>query len=252
MAGELAQLADIQRLDALILAARTELDASPRSLEALEEERRADRAALDAVTARREQSAKGRREMELEVEARTAAIRRLQSQQAQVKTNKEYTAMLHEIEGAKAAISGLEERILLEMENGDALTAAERDAKAVFDAADARIGSQQDALRARADVLRAELDTLGAERGRAVAGLPRDILAAYQRIFQGRAGQAIVPVEHAACGGCGAPLPPQTVNEVRKMEALITCETCGRILVWNQESKEATRSPSGSHETRET
>ncbi|MRR09120.1 hypothetical protein EG831_03335, partial [bacterium] len=86
MAGELAALADIQRIDALILAARTELEASPGALEALEGERRRHRAALDAATAKRERSAKDRREMELEVEARTAAIRRLQSQQAQVKT----------------------------------------------------------------------------------------------------------------------------------------------------------------------
>ncbi|MCU0607943.1 MAG: hypothetical protein MUF78_11130, partial [Candidatus Edwardsbacteria bacterium] len=126
-------------------------------LAALEDERRRHRAALDAVTARREQSAKSRREMELEVETRTAAIRRLQSQQAQVKTNKEYTAMLHEIGGAKAAISGLEERILVEMENADALAAAERDARAVFDAEDARIGTAQEALRARAAALRTEL-----------------------------------------------------------------------------------------------
>lgn len=237
MAGELAALADIQRIDALILAARTELEASPGALEALEGERRRHRAALDAATAKRERSAKDRREMELEVEARTAAIRRLQSQQAQVKTNKEYTAMLHEIDGARAAISGLEERILIEMENADALAAAERDVTAAFAAEDARIGAAQDALRARAAALRRELETLGGQRDTVVAGLPRDILAAYQRIFQGRAGQAIVPVGHAACGGCGAPLPPQTVNEVRKMEALITCETCGRILVWGREPK---------------
>jgi predicted nucleic acid-binding Zn-ribbon protein len=30
-------------------------------------------------------------------------------------------------------------------------------------------------------------------------------------------------------------LPPQMVNNVRKMETLITCETCGRILIWLQQ-----------------
>jgi hypothetical protein len=53
--------------------------------------------------------------------------------------------------------------------------------------------------------------------------------------MQARPGTAVVPVSGASCGGCFASLPPQFINEIRKMEKLITCETCGRILVWSQE-----------------
>jgi uncharacterized protein len=237
MTGDLKLLAGIQSLDARILAARTELEHVPHDVERLEAERRGHGDALGAVKARREAGAKNRRALELEVESRNAAIRKLQAQQIQVKTNKEYTAMLHEIEGTKRAILGLEEQILVEMENGDALAAAEKESQKTYDAESGRVGREQDALRARAAGLQSAADAWGAERASAVAGLSRDVLTAYQRIFQGRAGQAIVPVDNGACGGCGAPLPPQLVNEVRKMETLITCETCGRILVWNQEPK---------------
>ncbi len=235
MTDELRILAALQSLDARILAARAELARIPREIERLDAERAGQQQALAGATARREASAKLRREMELEVEAQNAAIRRLQTQQAQVKTNREYTAMLHEIDGAKRAISDLEEKILLEMEHGDALAAAERESLAACGAACGRIGREQDLLRAGAAEVGAALAAADAERQAALGGLPREALAVYQRVFQGRAGLAVVPVENGACGGCGAPLPPQTVNEVRKMEALITCETCGRILVWRQE-----------------
>jgi hypothetical protein len=237
MTEELKLLSVIQSIDARILAARTELERIPRDIDRLETERRRHQDVLNQARSQREASAKNRRVLELEVESRAAAIRKLQAQQIQVKTNKEYTAMLHEIEGTKRAISGLEERILVEMENGDSLAAAEQESHGTYDAESGRIGREQDVLRSRAAELQSGVDRLSADRERSVAGLPKDILTAYQRIFQGRSGRAIVTVEQHACGGCGAPLPPQLVNEVRKMDELITCETCGRILVWNQEPK---------------
>ncbi|MDI6740747.1 MAG: C4-type zinc ribbon domain-containing protein [Candidatus Edwardsbacteria bacterium] len=236
MTDELKLLSEIQGLDARILSARTQLDRIPKDLERLEAVRAGHLSALNGVKAKREAGAKNRRALELEVEAHNAGIRKLQSQQAQVKTNREYTAMLHEIDGAKQAISGLEEKILIEMENGDVLAAAERDAQKTFDAENARIIKEQERLNGAAAELQAAVDHLSAGRDRAAAGLPKEILSVYQRIFQGRGGKAIVPVENQACGGCGAPLPLQLVNEVRKMETLITCETCGRILVWSRET----------------
>jgi predicted nucleic acid-binding Zn-ribbon protein len=230
-------LAEIQSLDARILAARTELERIPHDIERLEAERRRHGDALDAVKSRREAGATNRRALELEVESSNAAIRKLQAQQIQVKTNKEYTAMLHEIEGTKLAISGLEEKILVEMENGDTLAAAGKESQKTYDAESGRIKREQDVLSARAAQLQAAIDGLAAERERSVARLPRDVLTVYQRIFLGRASLAIVPVDSGACGGCGAPLPLQLANEVRKMETLLTCETCGRILVWSQEPR---------------
>jgi len=228
-------LAQLERLDARILALRAQLRQIPLDLAGLEAELQRHRGALADVTARREANHKARRELELEAEQHGAGIKRHQGQLVQVKTNKEYTAMLHEIESAKATVSQLEERILLAMEQADALAAAEQAAQREFASQGDRIGRQRSALEQRQRELQAQCDGLSAEREAAIAALPRDVLAAYQRIFQGRGGQAIVAVEHQACGGCGGPLPPQLVNEVRKMDELITCETCGRILIWNQE-----------------
>ena len=232
---ELKLIAGIERLDAKILAARIQLDRIPGDLARLDAELQRRQGALADIKARRDANLKSRRALELEAEEHGSGIKRHQGQLAQVKTNKEYTAMLHEIEAAKAAVSQLEEKILLGMEEADALAAAEQAAQREFATESARIGQQRRTLEEQQRDVQSQVDALAAERQRAVGALPGDVLAAYQRIFQGRGGQAIVPVEHQACGGCGGPLPPQLVNEVRKMESIITCETCGRILIWNQE-----------------
>jgi uncharacterized protein len=124
------------------------------------------------------------------------------------------------------------------MERQETLAAAEQGEQRAFAAAAGGIGQQRQELEQAQRAAQARLDALSAERQRLVDALPRDMLTVYQRIFQGRGGQAVVPVEHQACGGCGAPLPLQLVNEIRKMELLFTCETCGRILIWRQEQAE--------------
>jgi hypothetical protein len=42
----------------------------------------------------------------------------------------------------------------------------------------------------------------------------------------------VVGVEAGACGGCGYQLPPQRLVELQKMDHVIMCEACGRMLVW--------------------
>jgi hypothetical protein len=41
-----------------------------------------------------------------------------------------------------------------------------------------------------------------------------------------------VAVRNGACGGCFGNLPTQLLNRIRDMDKIITCENCGRILIW--------------------
>ncbi len=236
---ELRLIRDLCSLDARILVLRDQLRQIPQDLALLDAELARHQGALDQVKQQREGSNKSRRALELEAETANATGKRLQTQLVQVKTNREYSAMLHEIEAAKGAVSALEEKILLEMERQDALAAAEQREQQAFNTASGGIGQQRQELEQRQLVAQARLDTLSAEHQGLMNALPREQQTVYQRIFQGRGGQAVVPVEQRACGGCGAPLPLQLVNEIRKMESLITCETCGRILIWSQEQQES-------------
>jgi predicted nucleic acid-binding Zn-ribbon protein len=93
--GELRLIHDLQSLDARILAVRAELEQAPRDLARLDAEQARHQGALDLARQQREDCLKKRRGLELDVETRNAGIRKLQAQQIQVKTNKEYTAMLH-------------------------------------------------------------------------------------------------------------------------------------------------------------
>ncbi len=85
-----------------------------------------------------------RREKEAELQDCEAQRDRFRTQTAQVKTNTEYTALLHEIEGASSRISQLEEDVLVAMDEVDerrqVLADVETEQKQVERETEARVG----------------------------------------------------------------------------------------------------------------
>ena len=169
---------------------------------------------------------------EMELGSKEAAIKKTQAQLFQVKTNKEYTALQHEIEGFKADKSVMEDEILTRLDQ--------------IEQAQQAVARQREALRQEEDALRAttvqvddqmqraqkELEGLQAQRRQIVPQVPAKILATYERVLENRQGSALVPVEHDACGGCHMTLPPQVIHELRMVEQLISCDSCARLLYW--------------------
>ena len=92
-----------------------------------------------------------------------------------VKTNKEYTAMLHEIEGVEREIRAREDQILAEMEQAETLTAEVKREEAAFKEVEEQAPRRgAGPRRARADASRQEAARLAAERDAVAATVPED------------------------------------------------------------------------------
>ena len=235
MKEELKTICRIQVLDADVYAARQRLEAIPQELNELNLKEQEGAGAMREVGQKLAESAKVKKAGELDLESATAALRKLHVQLPQVKTNKEYTAMQHEIEQGKVKISEIEEKILLEMEHLDALAIQEKEFSRQHDLLKKDLDGKRKILLEQLAQMETKLTGLLTQREAVIKTLPADIASVYHRIMQGRPGTAVVPVTGSSCGGCFGNLPPQFINEIKKMEKLITCETCGRILVWSQE-----------------
>jgi len=62
------------------------------------------------------------------------------------------------------------------------------------------------------------------------------ILARYDRLCTSRDGIAVAEIKKSACGACFKGLTPQAAQEARRMDAVMQCEQCGRLLVWTEGS----------------
>jgi uncharacterized protein len=139
---------------------------------------------------------------------------------------------LAEIEAHKARNAQTEDHILALMEEVDVRSKHLKQEEDKLAKVSAEYAQKRAELEARLAAVKSELTEQTQERARLLSELPREILLSYQRVHKSRKGIAIVLVRDGSCGGCFINLPPQLVAEVRQGEEVMSCEHCGRILIW--------------------
>ena len=79
-----------------------------------------------------------------------------------------------------------------------------------------------------------ELDALQQQRAEWVAKLPKTTLSAYDRIRKKVKGTTVVAeAANGRCSACQINLRPQFLQDLRKGDQLMFCESCGRFLYYN-------------------
>jgi predicted nucleic acid-binding Zn-ribbon protein len=214
---------------------RTALGRLPAQRQELERHVAEARGRLEQAKLRTGELQRVRRDLEREANALAEEERRFQTQLLSVKKNEEYTALLHEIEGTKGKRSDLETEILVRME-AEEKEQQERPAleKALRDA-EGEAGAQGRVLDEEEAAEQEKLGALEARRERHLEKLPRATRARYERVHASRDGRAVVPIVKGACGGCYRAQPPQVLQEARRRDRMLSCEGCGRLIVWPPE-----------------
>ena len=168
---------------------------------------------------------------DLEIIELKEKIEKYKAQQFQVKTNKQYDLLTREIDAAQERVAKLTRELeVLEGASGTAKSDAES------------ITPEIDSLQSDLTERQAELDAVNKEheeeelklkheREKIVVRVSKGDLASYEKIRKAKGGKAVVAVKRSACGGCYNRVPPQKVLELRKHDAILMCERCGRIIV---------------------
>ncbi len=169
-------------------------------------------------------------QLELEAESIQVRIRKLRQQQVDLKTNKEFKTMEHEIEMAKSDIVSLEEKELVLMEGVEVSRGEVKESSADLKEEEEAVAEDVKALDARAGELKEELSSLKEERGKAASEIDADWLQHYERILARRKNRVVVPLQEGICGGCHMKLPPSVLHNTRRGTDMVVCEYCGRLL----------------------
>ncbi len=234
MADQLELLKQLQVLDGQLFRLRKQQQEKPRELDRASAETAEQQGRLKTVEDRVNALQLGQKHKEMELQTREEHIKKLQSQLFQVKTNKEYTALQREIDTLKADKSTLEEGIISAFDTiEDAVKQRQEQQR--------RVAEQQERLRAERARIERELAEIGdqvaqLERSRQALApeVPPPALTLYERVLRVREGLALVPLMNDSCGGCHRRLPPQVVNQVLLKADLVTCESCNRILYFDE------------------
>lgn len=173
-----------------------------------------------------------RKRMETEVEVQTEELKKFQEQMKMIKTNREYDALITEIANKKLRISENEEKILELMGSIDDL----KDKIAEYEKRSQEVNKNNNQ---QLVTLRKKMNSIGSmvgakeeERKSVADKVDKRTMAMYERIKKGVGNHVVVAVKKRACGACFKSLPPQRIQEIRRQDSIITCDSCGRVLIW--------------------
>ncbi|MFI5311441.1 MAG: zinc ribbon domain-containing protein [Gemmatimonadales bacterium] len=157
-------------------------------------------------------------------------IERNQAAMDSVKTMKQATAAVAQMEAAKKIVAGEESDLL-------ALNRRLEDMRAVLNAQKAELASvesEQESARVAVALERStvdeELETVRAKRTRAAESVPPVLLSKYDRIRSRKRVEAVFPMNGMSCGNCDTAIPLQRRHVMNNTGAIDLCEACGVLM----------------------
>ena len=176
-----------------------------------------------------------KKKLEIEVDSLNDALVKFQKQMREIKTNREYDALTTEIANRKLKISENEEKILELMGAIDELEDKKIEDKKKFEEIQRNNTAQLETLKKEMNSVGTKVKIKEDERRNVTVRTDKRLLATYDRIKKGKGAEVVVVVRKGACGACYKSLPPQRIQEIKMENGIITCDSCGRILIWNEE-----------------
>ena len=236
MLADLEQLITLQRIEDTAAVTRARIEEIPAAVDALGARLEASTGKLALAKQSLDDSRRNRRELEKKLAAVQTRMDRFREQLMQVKTNKEYQAMQVEIASAEGGIRRLEDETLERMIEGDDLTAEVESASAGLAAEKNAVEAERAALELERDTLESRLGQMVDERALHVGTLALHLLSLFETVAGRRNGMVVVRARDGRCSACQVRLRPQLFNDVRTNTRLIQCESCQRVLYYEQEA----------------
>ena len=160
-------------------------------------------------------------------------ISNLQEQVYKVKSNREYDALMSEIDHLKNELSDNELKELELSDEKDTLSNNLNENKSENDIISEKLNKQKTSLDKSIIETKEELNNLNSKRENIISAISEQHLGLYDRIRNARVGTAVVPVKNQSCGGCHSKIPSQLEVYIRDGNKLTQCNVCRQILYWD-------------------
>ena len=223
----------LQSLDQRAAALQKEIDALPKHVAAIERKLdqhvrkvEVDRAALAA-------NQRERKRLEDDIKVQEQKMSKLKDQMNQAKTNEQFRAFQHEIEYCEKEIRKCEDGILERMAESEPLEKNVKGAESILAEEKAEVEREKEHARKRTAEDKEFLRTALEERKSVAASIDAKLLTQYERVRARWKGTAVSDATSGRCDACQMSLRPQYFQELKSAARLLSCESCGRILIYN-------------------
>ncbi|MGE4497755.1 MAG: zinc ribbon domain-containing protein [Deferribacterales bacterium] len=230
MLQEVEQLIELQKLDNRIAELETKVSQVPGFLKDVRNGFEAVKAECETVKTKHEADTETLAKLTKECAENKALLDKAQSKLPNVKNNKEYEAVLKELDVLKKNVNEGEYKILELQDTVSASQSKFEELQAKETELKASLEEKETQKNEEDSEATAELAELKTKREEAQAVVKKSIISKYERVRHARNNLAIVRVTDEICTGCYIKVPPQLYVEVKKGKALHQCPNCQRFL----------------------
>ncbi len=209
----------------------------PESIRSLENEIQGIEKKLDKTKAELEENKDTRKKREEYLDMCKKNLEKYESDLMEVTNQKDYSAVLNEIDYAKKEIHNTEEELINLFEEIEKNEKAIEEFTTILSSKREELEKALESFKATNQEQIKRRDELLQIKKKLEQEIPLNFLKVFYGIAKRRNGVGVATIENETCSACNMKIRPQKINEIKKHpDSLYYCENCQRILVFLPEN----------------
>lgn len=229
---DLLLLIELQECDSRLLAFSTRKKTLPEIIEKLDKDFAVFKESMEQNKEKHEELKNAHADKEKEIKKINENIVKAKGRLLEVKNNKEYQAILKEIEVAEASCGDIETQIIDLLDEMDSISVLVKKDDEILSQHNQKYEEERKILESDLNSLDADFSQWEQKSSEIKKKISGSLLDKYEKIKNRNGGVGVVSVWKAVCNGCHMNIPPQLYNELQKSSELMICPNCNRIIYY--------------------
>jgi len=230
-------LINLQECDSQLVKLAVKKKKLPENIEKLDKEFSSFKEGIEKNKIKYDELKSRRTESEGKIKKLNEGMVKTKEKMLEVKNNKEYQAMLKEIEIAESSRGDIESEIISILEELDKLSMLVKKDDETLKQTKNKYEQEKKILEDDLNAIDADVVDWEKKRLDLQKKVSADLLARYEKIKKRNKGVGVISVWKAVCNGCHMNIPPQLYNELQKSNELLSCPNCNRIMYFHDMEK---------------
>ncbi len=237
MKEKLLLLIKLQDCDSQLVKLSAKKKILPGSIEKLDKEFSSFKEGIEKSKTKYDELKSRHVENESKIKKINEGIVKTKERMLEVKNNKEYQAMLKEIEIAESSRGEVETQIISILEELDKLSVLVKKDEEIFKQGRNKYEQEKKAIEDELNAVDTDVAAWEQNRMDLQKNVPDDLLIIYEKVKKRNKGIGVTSVWKAVCNGCHMNIPAQLYNELQRSDDLLSCPNCNRIMYYQNMGK---------------
>ncbi|WP_297669419.1 C4-type zinc ribbon domain-containing protein [uncultured Desulfovibrio sp.] len=229
---QIRQLVELQKVDDAIHAVKQELERAPGELNDLEQRFAAAETQRNYILDKLSHLQDQQKRLSLEIDDDSARIKKSKNKLMQVGNQREYHAMMREMDSMERVNRSREEEKTTLLEELQYQNDALAEINSTYDALKTELEEKRGGLEEKLQKGNAALEELNGKRAQVSKTIPQPVFMRYEFIRKRLEHPVIVAVKDGVCSGCHIAVPPQSFIELQRGQQILSCPNCQRLIFW--------------------